>query len=485
MKKITLCFILGAVMAAGIFSSVPVSAEDNEKEYENLNYTISEDGTAVITNCFQNASECIVPEEIDGAAVTEIADSAFSECYFLESLTIPDSVKIIGRQAFSACSQLKTIKLPEEVEKIGAGVFDGCAALESVVMPKGITELPEAAFYECAGLKTVTLQEGLEIIGSESFYGCTSLSEIVFPDSLTSINDYAFQNCQSLKKLFFPENVQNLGKYIFQDCKSLEAIETDENNPMFMDNEGVLFTKDGVTLVRYPQAKKDDSFAVPEGCTQLAAGSFTDAVHLKNIDMGEAVTYGMDVFFRCTGIESIAFPEGTTDISSSMFAYCSSLKDISFPSTLKNIGDYAFYTCAALTEATIPEGTEKLGAYSFFNCIELKTLRLPDSITEIGDGAMGYFAEADDKEPEKLSGFTVEYGTNDVIHSFAEKYELNGTGSGRSNILIPIISVAGVLVLTGVIVIIVILRRRAYIPRPVPGGRTGSASKRPEPKKKG
>ncbi|MGN0631585.1 MAG: leucine-rich repeat domain-containing protein [Ruminococcus sp.] len=485
MKKITLCFILGAVMAAGVFSSVPVSAEDNEKEYENLNYTISEEGTAVITNCFQNATECTVPEEIDGAPVTKIADSAFSECYFLETLTIPDSVKIIGRQAFSACSQLKTIKLPKEVEKMGAGAFDGCAVLESVVMPKGITELPEASFYECTGLKTVTLQEGLEIIGSESFYGCTSLSEIVFPSSLTSINDYAFQDCQSLKKIIFPENVQNLGKYIFQGCKSLEAIETDENNPMFMDKDGVLFTKDGVTLIRYPQAKKNDSFAVPEGCSQLAAGSFTDAVHLKNIDMGNATTYGMDVFFRCTALESIALPEGTTDISPSMFAYCSSMKSISFPSTLKNIGDYAFYTCAALTEVTVPEGTEKLGAYSFFNCIELKTLRLPDSITEIGDGAMGYFAEADDQEPEKLDGFTVEYGTNDVIHSFAEKYELEGTGSGKSSLYIWIISIAGALVLIGGIVAFVILRRRAYIPRPVPGGRTGSATKRPEPKKKG
>lgn len=485
MKKNTLCLILGAVLAAGVFSSFPASAEENEKVYEDLNYTISESGEAVITNCFQNATECTVPEEIDGAPVTEIADSAFSECYFLETVTVPDSVKIIGRQAFSACSKLKSIKLPEEVEKMGAGVFDACPVLESVEMPKGLTELPEATFYECEGLKTVKLQEGLEVLGSESFYGCKSLSDIAFPESLTSIDDYAFQGCQSLKKIKFTENVQNLGKYIFQDCKSLEAIETDENNEMFCSKDGVLFTKDGVTLVRYPEAIKNDSFTVPEGCTQLAAGSFTDAVHLKRIDMGSATTYGMDVFFRCTGLESIAFPEGTTDISPSMFAYCSSMKSIDFPSTLKNIGDYAFYTCAALTEVTVPEGTEKIGAYSFFNCIELKTLRLPDSITEIGDGAMGYYAQADDKEPEKLGGFTVEYGSNDVIYSFAEKYDLDGTGTGKSRLYIWIIAIGGAAVLIGVIVLIVILRRRAAIPRPVPGGRTGSAAKRPDPKKKG
>lgn len=488
MKKITLCLTLCAALTAGLFSSftvVTANADDSEKEYDNLNYTISDEGTAVITNCFQNATECTIPEEIDGAAVTEIADSAFSECYFLETVVIPDSVKKIGRQAFSACSVLKSIKLPEEVEEMGAGVFDECPLLETVVMPKGLTELPEAMFYECEGLKSVTLPEGMEVIGSESFYGCTSLADIAFPESLTSISDYAFQNCTSLKKITLTENVVNLGKYIFQSCKTLEKIETDKNTPMFMDKDGVLFTKDGVTLIRYPEAKKDESYTIPEGCTQLASGSFTDAVYLKNIDMGNAATYGMDVFFRCTGLESITLPEGTTDIGPYMFAYCSSIKDIKFPSTLKSIGDYAFYTCAALTDVTVPEGTEKIGQYSFFNCIELKNIHLPDSITEIGDGAIGYYAEADDKEPEKLDGVTVEYGHNDTIHSFVEKYDLEGTGSGRSKIYIWIIIAAGAAVIIGGIVLIVKLRRKAAIPHPVPGGRQGSATKRPEQKKKG
>ncbi len=491
MKKNKLCFILGAAFIVNSFSVMPamsamsVNAEEKPFEYEDLEYEIADDGHVIITNCYQNAEKCTIPEEIDGAPVTEIADSAFSECYFLKEVTVPDSVKIIGRQAFSACSELKTVKLPVEIEQMGAGVFDACPVLESVTVPKGISELPEATFYECKGLKTVIMPEGIEVINSESFYGCESLSEITFPDSLTTIGDYAFQGCSSLKIVTLTENVHNLGSYIFFDCKSLSAIETADENSMFTSRDGVLFTKDGITLVRYPEAKKDESYAIPEGCMQLANGSFVDAVYLKNIDLGGANIYGIDVFFRCTGLESIVIPEGANSVSSNMFSYCSSMKNISLPSTLKYIEDYAFYTCAALTEVTVPEGTEKIGAYSFFNCIELRTLHLPDSITEIGDGAMGYYAESEDTEPKKFDGFTVEYSKNDVIHGFVEQYDLNGTGHGSSKLWIWFAAAGGVILLAGAVVLIVVLRRRAYIPRPVKGGRTGSATKRSEQKKKG
>lgn len=485
MKKTKLCIILGAAVILNMLSALPACAEEKKLEYEQINYEIADDGHAIITNCFQSAKECTVPEEIDGAPVTEIADSAFSECYFLEKLIIPDSVKIIGRQAFSACSALETIKLPSEIKEMRAGTFDSCSALKSVIFPNGLTELPEAAFYECSSLTAVTLPEGLEILGSESFFGCSALSDIALPKSLTTIADYAFQGCTSLKTMAFSENVQNLGKYIFQDCKSLKDITVDDNNPMFIDKDGVLFTKDGVTLVRYPEAKPDSSYNIPDGCTQLANGSFVDAVHLKSIDLGSATVYGMDVFFRCTGLESITIPDGVTDISASMFAYCSSLKNISLPDSLKKIGDYAFYTCAALTEVNVPHGTSEIGAYSFFNCIELRNIRLPNTITSIGDGAIGYYAESEDTEPKKLDGVTVEYGSNDVIHSFVEKYDLIGTGSGSSKLWIWLASIGGGIVFIAAIVIIVRLRKRAAIPKPVPGGRTGSATKRPSDKKKG
>lgn len=482
--------ILCAAAAVMLTGTMSVSAETesgsgSELLYEDLNYEITEDGSITITNCMQSAVTCTIPESIDGKTVTQIADSAFAECYFLEEVVIPDTVTGIGRQAFSACSALESVTMPSKITQLGAGVFDGCSELKTVVIPQGIEELPQAAFYECTALEQVTLPEGICTIGSEAFYGCASLQTVVLPESTDAIADYAFQGCTALEEITFPAGVQNLGGYIFQDCNALTAIHVDEANPMFCDRNGVLFTKDGVTLVRYPQHAPAQSYRIPDGCTQLANGSFVDAANLRQIDLNQATVYGQDVFFRCTGLENVVLPEGTAELFGSAFAYCSALKSITLPDSLKTIGDYCFYACAGLEELTVPDGVEKIGAYSFFNCVSMKKLFLPDSITEIGDGAMGYYAESEDTEPQKLEDFSVVYNSNRMIYDYVQQYDLNGTGSTEFRWWIGLCVCGAVLVVAGTVVLIVLLRRKAAIPRPVPGGRQGSAAKRPEPNQKG
>lgn len=484
MKKNWLAIVLAAVISGSMISAFPVYADEAETfNYENLDYQITEEGNIVITNCYQNATTCDVPAEIDGMPVTEIGASAFSECYFLEAATLPESITSIGQQAFSACTALEWIYMPSEIEYMGAGVFDGCSSLRDIVLPTGITELPEATFYECTSLDTVIVGEGTEVIGSECFYGCTSLTAPVLPESLTSINDYAFENCSSLMLIEIPENMVNLGKYIFLGCTSLDEFSVDEDNEMFCDVDGVLFTKDMATLIRYPEAIENTEYRVPDGCTALANGSFVDAVHLKEIDLNQATIYGMDVFFRCTGLKEIAFPEGTEELGAYMLGYCSSLENVSLPSTLKTVGDYTFYTCAALTEVTVPEGTEIIGQYSFFNCISLKKLRLPDTVTSIGDGAFGFFAESDATEPEMVPGFVVEYKNNKAIYDYTEKYEIKGTGTYSGKIWATVGIIAGAVLIAGALVLLVIRIINANRIKPVKGGRKGSEKKRPQDKK--
>ena len=46
-------------------------------------------------------------------AVTRIGSSAFSKCYDLTSVTIPENVTYIGWLAFEGCSGLTSVTLPE------------------------------------------------------------------------------------------------------------------------------------------------------------------------------------------------------------------------------------------------------------------------------------------------------------------------------------------------------------------------------------
>ena len=118
----------------------------------------------------------IIPTD---GSVTSIGYSAFSDCYGLASITIPDSVISIGDAAFSGCSGLTSITIPDSVKSIGEQAFSGCNGLTSVVIKGNITDIK----YQC-------------------FAGCSNLESIVLPSSVKTIGDVAFGDCSKLTTIY-------------------------------------------------------------------------------------------------------------------------------------------------------------------------------------------------------------------------------------------------------------------------------------------
>ncbi|RBI46854.1 leucine-rich repeat domain-containing protein, partial [Metamycoplasma hominis] len=83
-------------------------------------------------------------------------------------VTIPSSVKEIGKGAFSDCKNLKEVILNEGLEKIGDEAFSS-TKIESITIPGSVKEIGGRAFSGCTNLEEVSLNEGLEKIGAEAF----------------------------------------------------------------------------------------------------------------------------------------------------------------------------------------------------------------------------------------------------------------------------------------------------------------------------
>ena len=126
------------------------------------------------------------------------------------TLTIPDSVKVIGEGAFSGLDGLKTIIIPSSVTEIANEAFSYNGTLENVIFQENskLEKIGTRAFRECRNLKSINLPSSLKNLGNEAFYYCTSLKEITIPGNVKNLNSYTFCGCSALIKINLEEGVE-------------------------------------------------------------------------------------------------------------------------------------------------------------------------------------------------------------------------------------------------------------------------------------
>ncbi len=91
---------------------------------------------------------------------------------------VKDGIKLIAESAFSSCKGLTSITIPDSVTSIGEHAFWSCTGLMSVTIGNGVESIGNYAFRECKGLTSVTIGNGVESIGKHAFWSCTGLTSI-------------------------------------------------------------------------------------------------------------------------------------------------------------------------------------------------------------------------------------------------------------------------------------------------------------------
>ncbi len=93
------------------------------------------------------------------------------------------------------------------------------------------------------------------------------------------------------------------------------------------------------------------------------------------------------VFYNCTSLSKIIFPNTIKNIGKFAFQGCTALTSITIPDSVMTIEDSSFFRCNALENVTIGKSVTSIGAGAFGSCLALKSINLPDGLTSIGVSA--------------------------------------------------------------------------------------------------
>jgi hypothetical protein len=88
----------------------------------------------------------LVKKTVIEDGITHIGNYAFSDCFIMDSITLPQSVTSIGESAFSNCNSLLSITIPENVSSIENNTFYECKSLRYIVIPESVQSIKAKAF---------------------------------------------------------------------------------------------------------------------------------------------------------------------------------------------------------------------------------------------------------------------------------------------------------------------------------------------------
>ena len=176
-------------------------AEGNKryKTWNNILFTINMD-TAVYCPPAMDYVYFILPE-----SVKHIGNYAFSDANTDVTLT---NVKTIGKYAFWGCNLAyyadnQHFILPESVEKIDDYAFLNSSTMWEVTIPSSVREIGKHVFEYTQNLKKANIYN--DCIGSGQFHECKKLETIELGENIKQIATNAFFQCYSLWYIRMPK----------------------------------------------------------------------------------------------------------------------------------------------------------------------------------------------------------------------------------------------------------------------------------------
>ncbi len=253
------------------------------------------------------------------------------------SLEIPEGVSYLGWYSLYYATEVTELILPDSLVAINhaAGVP---ALLERVVIGKGLKDWQNVtSFFEVPVIEIDPDNANFTMTEDGSIYTkdmtvlllCRSEAEdVVIPEGVRAIGVGALKSlygdAATMKSISLPATLEKLPDGAFTNLTALERITVSQKNPHFAAWDGLLYSKDGKTLIACPQGITG-TVTVREGTVELAPYAiYSGSLKADTVVIPEGVTsvrYGSFISLPYNSVLSLYLPASLTDIHPDMFEF--------------------------------------------------------------------------------------------------------------------------------------------------------------------
>ena len=379
----------------------------------------------------------IIPANINGVAVTKLADGIFRNNTEITSVTFDGSFENYDAKLFQGCTSLRSLvisglydkqlyylfgdsinEIPESFVEISfaanSNYVDGTMFkswvanhIVTYVIPDGTTEIKGEQFKEWYYMQAVSIPDSVTSIGNSAFSSCINLRNITIPDSVTSVDNHAFYccsnlrsvtmssgvteikyatfyYCHSLREVLLGKNIVSIANQAFDNCDSLTEIKIPDSvrsidRDAFIHCRNLIKKSKGICYVdKWIVGAANNSLTTAEIIDEtkgIANSAFSDCSGLKNIYITDLAAW-----CKISGLNNLM------GYGKNLYLNGELVTNLTIPDGVTSIGDSAFGGCSGLTSVTIPDSVTSIGARAFYGCSGLASVTIPDSVTSIENG---------------------------------------------------------------------------------------------------
>ena len=264
------------------------------------------------------------------------------------TLSIPQSVKDLNNQytfqvtaigSAGTYTNVTAVNLPSTLKTIKTNAFSK-SQITTINIPAGTDDIYDGAFAQIENLTAITVDAGNSKYTAEdgilyedksgnkylkAYPVAKAGTTFTVPSGVYGVSTNGFQLAKNLTTINLPASIQDLPTSAeangFTSAANLTAIKVDPSNTKFKDEDGVVLTQDGKTLVAYPFARRGvpdpnyngplatmhagEVYTIPNSVETIAKGAFAQVQHITAVKLNNVKKISAGAFYSVRNLRNV------------------------------------------------------------------------------------------------------------------------------------------------------------------------------------